>query len=274
MTAGRAGHATAKIAATTVLLVLLVLSVAPPLARASATPTLTGTFTGPTVLPLLGHSAYVLNGTGGPAFEPNGTKIGNLTYYISVLGPNLTGVSMAPSSGAIIPGFPAEPTLSVGSTPEVLTVVVELASVHKTQNETLNLTYTVTVVRPYVVSATIVASAGVTVLSFPIVVDLDGAPVGTVTVPTLTPGQTYNLSYQYATLGLSAGEHTFSISLESQHGLVSFAGGATVYSATFYVTGPGPDYTLWYIAGGVAFFGVLFIFATRVAARRRGAARK
>ncbi len=262
-----------SIALVLVALTVAGLLVSPNAGGSSANP-VTGTFTGPSVLPLLGHSSYTLNGTGGPAFAPNGTRIGNLSYYVSVLGTNLTGVSVAPASGAIIPGYPAVPTLTVGAAPEVLTVQVEITSVYHTQNESFNLTYTVHVVQPYVVSAQIVATTSVTVLSFPLVIDLDGTPVGTVQVPTLTPGQSYNLSYQYATIGLGPGEHTFTISLATEHGMVAFAGGATEYSSTFYVTGPGTDYTLWYVAGAVAFFGVLFIFATRVAARRRGNVRK
>ena len=68
--------------------------------------------------------------------------------------------------------------------------------------------------------------------------------------------------------------HTFSISLASQHGLVTFPGGAQQYSQSFYVTGPPPDYTVWYVAGIGAFLGAVFIWSTRVAARRRGRAKK
>ncbi len=55
---------------------------------------------------------------------------------------------------------------------------------------------------------------------------------------------------------------------------MTFPGGAQQYSETFYVNGPPPDYTIWYAAGSVAFVGALFIWSTRVAARRRGRAKK
>jgi predicted DNA-binding ribbon-helix-helix protein len=248
-------------------------SVHPSGARSAATSPVTGNLTGPTLLATGATGRYEVNGTGGPAFLPNGTKVGNLTFYASVSATNLTGVSISPASAALV-GAPFRTNLVVGATAEVVTIRVLIASVYQHQNQSINLSYAVVVVVPYVVTATIVDSSSATVLSFPVQVTLDGAPVGVVTVPTLTAGQTFNLSYTYTTVGLSPGEHTFSISLATEHGLVVFASGATVYSTSFYVQGPAPSYTLWYLAGAVAFFGVLFIFVTRVAARRRSALRK
>jgi hypothetical protein len=112
------------------------------------------------------------------------------------------------------------------------------------------------------------------VSAFTVYVTLDGTVVGQVNVSSLISGGTFRITYKYATLGLSPGDHTFAISLAQEHGLVKFANGQTVYTETVYVTGPSPDYTLWYVAGIVAFFVALFIFATRVAARRRGTARR
>jgi hypothetical protein len=245
-----------------------------PLALSSTGPgPVKGNVSGPTLLATNGTGTYYINGSGGPAFLVNGTKVGNLTFYASVTGPNTTGVAISPSSAALT-GAPFREILSVAGAAQTLTIHVMISSVYLQQNESINLSYLVNVVRPYVVLATIVAGTSSTVLSFPVQISLDGRPVGVVTVPTLQPRQEYNISFRYATLGLSPGEHTFSISLVAEHGLVVFANGATVYSATFYVEGPAPDYTLWYLAGAVAFFGVLFIFAARVGARRRGALRK
>lgn len=242
-------------------------------ARATASAPVTGNLSGPTILSTGGTGRYFINGTGGPAFLPNGSKVGNITFYASVSATNLTGVSISPASAALT-GAPFPSTLSVASTAEVVTITVMISSVYQQRNQSINLSYVVHVVSPYVITATIVDSSSATVLSFPVQVVLDGTPIAVVTVPTLTAGQTYNLSYTYPTLGLSPGEHTFSISLANEHGLVVFANGATVYSTSFYVQGPAPSYTLWYLAGAVAFFGVLFIFVTRVAARRRSALRK
>ncbi len=245
----------------------------PALAAPTSTP-VTGSVTGPTVLAFGVTGHYTITGTGGPAFASNGSLVGNLTYYITLAAPNLTGVSVTPTSAALSPTVNGTPFLTVGSFAETVTMTVMISSVYQHVNVSTNLTYSVRVVQPYVVSATIVNVSSTTVLSFLVTVDLDGAPVGSVTVPTITPGGEYNLSFHYATVGLSPGTHTFSISLASEHGLVVFAGGATSYSQSFYVTGPAPNYTLWYVVGIVAFVGVLFIFLTRAAARRRGALRR
>ena len=246
-----------------------------PGARAAGAGTpVQGSVQGPSVIATLGTAHLTLNASGGPAFAPNGTQVGNLTYHASVAGADLTGVSVVPSSSAFVLGKNQTPVLSVGSTPELLTLTFEISSVYGTQNDSTNLTYTVRVVQPYVVGAIILNSGTTTVLPFTVDVRLDGIVVGNVSVPSITPQGEYNLSFQYATAGLSPGDHTFSISLANEHGLVTFANGASSYSVTFYVPGAAPNDTVWYAFGGLAFVGVLFIFATRVAARRRGAVRK
>lgn len=245
-----------------------------PGVRAASSNPVTGSVKGPSVLSTQATTHLTLNASGGPAFAANGTQIGNLTYYASIAGSDLTGVSLSPSTNAFVLGKPLSPLLTVGTTPEVLTITVELASVYQKLNETTNLTYTVTVVQPYVLATTIYNPGSTTVLAFTVDIDLDGGLVGNVSVPSITPHGEYNLSFQYPTLGLAAGTHTFTITLANEQGLVTFAGGATSYAKSFYVPGAAPDYTVWYVLGVVAFVGVLFIWMTRVAARRRGAVRK
>jgi len=247
------------------------------LATAHLTPAATpvqGNITGPTVLAYKADKSYFINASGGPAFAANGTQVGNLTYYASVVGTNLTGVSIIPSTAPFVSGPMDSTVLTVNNVTQLLTIDVEITSVYRTANESLNLTYSVNVVQPYVLSLTVVSNSSTTILGFTLAVELDGTRVGSVSIPTLTAKQSYTATFQYATLGLSAGQHTFTVSLANEHGLVTFAGGATSFSETFYVPGPPPDYTLWYVAGAVAFFGAIFIFLTRVAARRRNPSRK
>lgn len=236
----------------------------------------TGNLTGPKVLATQGSGTYTVNATGGPAFASNGTKIGNFTYFASATGANTSGVTVSPDTANMTGNSSRQFTLAVGAVAEVLTITVLIAStnLNGSENESLNLTYAVTVVVPYAVSAEIVNGPSATVLTFAITVELDGSTVGSVTIPSLTPGQTYNLTYDYATLGLASGEHTFTLLLPDLHGLVHFANGQTSYSVTFYVEPGTSGDTLWIVVGIVAFFAVLFIFATRVAARRRGALRR
>ncbi|MGI0071045.1 MAG: hypothetical protein ACRECT_03110 [Thermoplasmata archaeon] len=237
--------------------------------------TVQATVTGATVLSYNTSAFYTINASGGPAFAANGTLVGNLTYYASVAGANTTGVSVVPARGGFVNATTPEKTqLTVGNLAETITITIEVASVYQTANSSTNLTYLVQVVQPYVLTLHLVSQSSSTILGFDLTVYLDGAAVGVLSIPTLTAHQDYTATFRYATTGLSAGAHTFTVTLSSQHGLVTFSGGTTTYSTTFYVPGPPPNYDVWYIAGAVAFFGAIFIFATRVAARRRNPSRK
>ena len=242
------------------------------LASAVTTP-VTGTLTGPTLLPTSGNGTYQINATGGPAFS-DGTKVGNLTWHASLNAANTSGISLTPSSGNLTGTSAAIANLSLSGNAQTLTLKVLVSSVYGKENQSTNLSLTISIVVPYVVSAEIVNGAGTTVLAFPVLIVLDGTTVGSVTVPSLAPGANYTLSFRYASGGLSVGEHTFSLSLSNEHGLVRFANGETTYSTSFYVSAGPTSYTWWYVAGIVTFFGVLFIYASRVAARRSGQVRK
>jgi hypothetical protein len=248
-----------------------------PVARAAGasggTTSVTGSLTGPTLVSTSSTTKYQIFGFGGPAVATNGTVVGNITFYATLVASNLTGVTLLPSSSTFTSNQSKSLALTTSNTSQTLTVDVMVSSVYQTKNQSTNFTYTIHIEQPYVVSAMIVASS-TWVIAFTLLVTLDGAVVGNVSVPALQPNGTYQVTFDYPTLGLSPGDHTFAISLAQEHGLVTFANGQTQYSQTVYVTGPAPDYTLWYVAGIVAFFGAIFIFLTRVAARRRGAARR
>ena len=260
------------------LVVAAVASVGTPVAaaheRLAASSALTGNVTGPTVFAYNSNKYLYINGSGGPAYAANGTLVGNVTFYASVTGANTTGVSLSPTESGITNVSGQRTLLTVGNISEVLTVLVEITSTYHSANESINLTYDVNVVQPYTLSMTLVDTSSATILAFVLTVDLDGSPVGTVSVPSLTGKQSYVATFQYATLGLSTGYHTFTVSLLNEHGLVTFAGGGTTYSKTFYIPGAPPNYDVWYVAGAVAFIGALFIFVTRLAARRRAPTRK
>jgi hypothetical protein len=240
----------------------------------SASSAVVGNVTGPVVLGYDANQSYMLQASGGPAFAANGTQVGNLTFFATLSGSNLTGDTISPSTGTFASGLPENATVTVGNITETLTIQVEITSVYLTANVSLNLTYSVSVVQPYVLTLDLIADSNSAVAAFTLTVDLDGAPVGTIHIPALSANEAYAATFQYASLGLSAGEHTFTVSLANEHGLVTFAGGASTYSTSFYVAGAAPDYTLWYVAGAVAFFGAIFIFVTRVAARRRSPSKK
>jgi hypothetical protein len=241
---------------------------------ATGTNPLTGNISGPGAVATSGSGTYELRATGGPAVLPDGVQIGNLSWSAKVSAANATNVSVAPSSGTLTVGSPGKTVLVVSNVTQVVTLEVEYTSSYGGSTSTLNVTDPISVVVPYKVEAKLVAGPSTALLPFQIAVDLDGNPVGTVSVPALAANQSYTLTYSYATTGLSAGWHTFTLSVANEHGLVSFSGGVLEYSQSFYVPGPAPNYTIWVVAGVAAFFGALFILATRVAARRRGGSRR
>lgn len=232
----------------------------------------TGNVSGPTTLPIGGNGTYYISGNGGPAVA-NGVLVGKLSYTAKLSADNLSGASVTPTNGSLTPNTSASVVLTVGNISETVTLDVEITSTAGSSTATTNLTYAVTVRTPYTVRATLVAGA-TAVRPFTVVVSLDGTRVGNLTVPALAPNQTYDLAYRYAGATPGPGWHTFVLAVPNEHGLVTFANGQTSFSATFYVAPPTPNNSIWYVAGVVAFFGALFIFGTRVAARRRGAGRR
>lgn len=263
------------IAVATVLLALSALAVLPgaipgvgaaPLPAAVTNP-VTGNISGPRYIAINGTESYWFNGSGGPA-DIDGELVGNITWKATLTGDNLTGISISPNASTFKSGEASRANLTVGNVTETITLTVEVTSTYQGSNESINLTHQISIVVPYVVRAQLVAGTE-KVLTFTVAILLDGGVVGNVTVPSIAAMGTYNLTFRYASGGLSAGTHTFTISLASEHGLVSFAGGTTTYSQSFYVAGPSPNYGVWAIVGIVVFVGVLFIFGSRVAARRR-----
>ncbi|MGA8425125.1 MAG: hypothetical protein WB778_04390 [Thermoplasmata archaeon] len=244
-----------------------------PAARgATASAPLVASVHGPSYFGTGGNGRYQINASGGPAQAANGTYVGQYNFTVSPQASNTTNIVVSPSDGILENGS-FNFTLDANNVSQTITLVVEVSSIYQGKNETTNVSTSVQIVTPYKVSATVIASSSASVLAFSLQVLLDGRSVGSVSIPQLTPRQNYTFTFSYVTLGLSSGWHTFSISLGPENGLVTFAGGTMSYAQSFYIPGAAPDYTVWYVAGAVAFFGAIFIFISRVAARRRGTAR-
>jgi len=260
---------------------LALVPLAPPAGAAagpsagSGTTPITGNVSGPSLLPTSSNGTFYLNATGGPAVI-SGQFLGTINWTANLTGANTTGDSVKPSNGTITNSttLPVKLLVTTGPVLESLTLTVKVTSTVGPSNKTANFSTTFRLVVPYTLRATVSASANVAILPFNVTVALDGKVVGTVAVPKLSPNESYGIVYRYPSGGLPSGNHTFTLSVADEHGLVTFANGQTVQSTTFYVAGAAPNYTVWYVTGIVAFFGVLFIYATRVAARRRGPARR
>jgi hypothetical protein len=239
----------------------------------SPTTSLTGNVTGPSVVGVSTNDSYYINATGGPAFL-NGEQVGSLNWTASISGTNTSVVTVLPTSGSIKNNTAGVVTLEMGALVQPIVLTVAISSSNHTANVTINETEKIQIVQPYLLTLHLHVSSVAAIHEFNVSIDLDGVPVGRIHIPPLAAGANDTAEFLYATLGLSAGTHTFNVSLIAEHGLITFAGGATTMSVSFYVPGAPPSYTIWYVAGIVAFFGALFIIVTRVAARRRPVTKK
>lgn len=258
---------------------LALLALAPILGAASASgasnyPPLTGTLAGPTTVGQLTNTTYRMTADGGPAEAENGSIVGIYDYHAYVSATNTSGLKFGPAAEGVLVNRTINLTFSAGNVSEPVTLAVLITSTLNGTNTTQNFTLTVQVVQPYVLTTTIEASSGVSVGTFQLTVLLDGAPVGTIKVSSISASAATPISFRYVNTSLAPGWHTFSISLAAEHGLVTFAGGAESFSQSFYVAPPPTDYTPWYLAGAVAFFGAIVIWSMRVGARRAGRGKK
>jgi len=249
-------------------------ALAAPARGAGQYPPLSANIAGPTTIGTLQSRSYEISATGGPAEALNGTVVGTYTYSASFYAVNTTGLAFGPASTGVLVNGSINLTLSAGNITEPVTLTVTINSTLSGVNATTNVSLLVEIVEPFVLSTTLLVGSGASVSAFALTVTLDGSPVGSIAVPSLTPGQSYPLSFRYVATDLSPGWHAFSINVAGEHGLVGFPGGQQVYTQTFYVQPAPPDDTPWYIAGAAAFVLAIFIWVSLVGGRRRRRGRK
>jgi hypothetical protein len=242
---------------------------------ASNYPPFSVTINGPHLLGLLEKASFVVTASGGPAELPNGTYVGNYSFRASLAGGNVSSGNVAPPSG-VLQNRTVTLSVQAPDSPGVDSLVVEVSSVAPNGtrgNVTGNFTAPFTVVVPYTVTALLRNPNNYSVLRLKVDVALDGSYVGTVVVPSIAAGGSYVVSYNYTTLGLPSGWHTFTFSLAGPAGLVVFANGETSYSVSFYVAPPPPNYTNDYLIGiasvAVAIFILTLFFGPRRIRRKK-----
>lgn len=248
-------------------LAVMLLAVGVPAQAANSSP-ITETTTGPSVVGRALTATYEINATGGPAVAANGSLVGSLSYNATLSGGNISGASVTPANGPILPAGTAVKFTAPNVT-ESLTLRVEITSKFGTASVFSNFTTSISIVQPFVLSGTLVVGA-TTVDGFNMTVAVDGRSVGHVTVPTIRAGQSYAFSFDYVPESIAPGWHTMSVSLAPEHGLVTFQGGLSRLSVQFYVMGAPPDYALDFALGIAAFAVAVFIWGSVVGARRRG----
>ncbi|HZY70694.1 MAG TPA: hypothetical protein VFF67_06940 [Thermoplasmata archaeon] len=254
-------------------LALLVLASLPfiPGSRASSAGSVTGSVTGASTVGEGLKANYVVTGTGGPAIAANGSQVGVFTfhaYYVAPPGVNTTGALLSPPSGVLVNGTVTLQFTAPNAT-GTATIAVLLNSSYQSHWTLDNVTTGVSVVQPMRIGGTLQVGRGGSVAPFGITVTLDGTPVGTIQIPTLAAGATYPVNFAFVAPGLGPGWHTIAMSVAPEHGLITFSGGTEAVTSNFYVPGPAPNNTVYYVGGIAAFLGALVIWGGRVGPRRR-----
>lgn len=252
------------------LLSALLLGLPAPAAASSGLP-LHVTITGPSLLAENESGTFVATASGGPAEALNGTFIGNYTFTDSLIGVNTTGGFVTPPSGAFI-GQTINLTVGGLNHSGTYTLELNVTSNGDGHNVTQIFSQQFQIVQPYLLIATVQNLNTYTVSNALILVYLDGAQVGDISIPSLSPSGSTSVRYNYTTLGLASGWHTFTMVIQGP-GLLEFSNGQSSYSVSFYVNAPATDYTWYYLAGLVitvlAILISLLIFAPRRPRKKR-----
>ena len=195
--------------ARTTLLVLVVLAAAlgiplghlsPVSPARAATLPLTGNIAGPTAVGVAIQTTYTVSATGGPAEAPNGTQVGIYSYKASYSAVNTTGAAFTPTSGVLVNGT-VTLSFTAPNVTEPLTLFVLVNSSYQGTNVTTNLSEAIEIVQPYRFNANLQVGSQAGVSPFYLTVTLDGAPVGSVKVPSLSAGASYPISFPYVVPG-------------------------------------------------------------------------
>jgi len=230
---------------------------------------LTAHVTGPTILSVLGKGNFTVSASGGPSQLANGTMVGNYTYNATLSGGNTSGSSITPSTGTLTNGTATFALVAPNDT-GTYTLTAEVIS-HPTTGKPAfyNATFTLNVVIPYVLSATISNPNSFTVTGAIIQVALDGSVVGLVNLPSIAANGTYSLAYNYTTTGLSSGWHTFTISIYGIQSLLKFSNDESALSISFYINPPPVNYEDYYLLGITLALLAIFISLLVVGGRRK-----
>ncbi|MDE1820127.1 MAG: hypothetical protein KGJ23_03605 [Euryarchaeota archaeon] len=259
------------------LLVVSLLTPAVGVSRGSSTnyPPFSVSITGPSLLSLNGSGKFVAYAQGGPAERLNGSVVGNYTFTTQLVGADTAGSFVTPPSGAFIAQYV---NATVGGINHTGTYTLEFNVTshgvgHGAQNLTQVFSRQFQVVVPYIISATVENPNNFGVDGAVIQVALDGSVVGSLRVPSLLPAGSAQIKYNYTTLGLSSGYHTFTLTLVGGAGVLEFANGQPSMDVSFYVPAPAPDYTLYYLSGisvtVLAIFISLLFFGPRRPRRKK-----
>jgi len=235
-----------------------------PMAASAADPLL-ATIGGPPALAPGQTAQYNVTISGGPT----GNVTYTLTYHIE--GTNTTGGNPLSSSPAQTSGNRTKYQINVTAPTleQALTLTLNIAAAPQTgANENTVITFAITVVKPFTLTATFRNSGTTAAVNVTVHWSVDGVPVGTSLLQRIAANADATVTFSYLPAGLSSGQHTLTVSADLDHdGVINAARGEVVTSTIFYNQVQQPA-TGWALLLGMGIF--IPVFLGIVAWRRRG----
>ncbi len=169
--------------------------------------------------------------SGGPAVE-YGT---NYTYKAEIVADNTTGSSVSPSTGSAVSGVF---NFTVTMPGEAQTIKVRINATSKGESAADNVykvrEFEVKVVAPIILTAVVYNTGSVDVENATAAFYADGILLGT-EVFGVEAGESASVVHNWTWANIAEGEHTITVVIDDDLGLVEFSDGNNVYTKTIYV---------------------------------------
>lgn len=215
---------------------------------------------GPTAIAPSSTHAYTVTVTGGPA-AVNGTF--EIRYLLQ--GENLVGGD--PLIERILANKEGKFTANV-TAPEVegaVTLFVRAKSGSLTENVTAETSLSIDVFRPVELRATIRNSGAAAAINVTVFFEVDGRPVGNMTIARIEAGGTAEANISFVPTGLAEGRHVVTIKADLDRDGV-FEAGELIHQDFFYKSAPS---NLPAILGTVTVFLIMILVFVLLAVRRQ-----
>lgn len=234
-----------------------------PAVRADTGGPLLASLGGPDALAPGAAAKYNLTISGGPSGSVNYT----VSYYLT--GANTTGGSPPKATPGTARGTNGTFRLNI-TAPSVEGTVTLVANVSASAGGTAENTTAsklITVIKPIVLTATFHNSSNTVALNVTVRWYIDNVLVGTTTLQQVGANADGTATFDYLPVGLSAGQHTVTVTADLDHdGVIDPARGEVATSSIFYEQAA-PLATGWILLLGMGIF--LPVFIGVVAFRRR-----
>ncbi len=228
---------------------------------------------GPLFFDLAGPSAVAPGASAAFNVTASGGPSGNVSYAVSyyIEGTNTSGGSpLSSSPGRATSNHTQIPiNITAPSLEQTLSLVITLtATPPGGASENVTRTFSVTVIKPIVLTATFHNGGTTAALNITVKWFVDGNPVGSSFIKQIAANSDATATYNYLPVGLAAGEHTVTAQADLDHDtVIDPAKGEVVTSTIFYNQVQEPA-TGWAILLGIGVFVPVFLGV--VALRRRG----